>query len=351
MSLRDLGFDQWFEANIPAHLPEGCVYSRVAAVHRGGFSILDGRREIPAELSGRLSFQIDTPAELPCVGDWVAAQLYNDGEAAIIHGMFPRRTFLRRKTSGAGLAHQMIAANVDTAFLVQSCHYDFNIPRLERYLTVAADGHVEPVVVLTKTDLVGADELERKLAAVRAVAGGEPLAVSCVSGAGLAAFMERLRPGATHCLLGSSGVGKTTLLNHLLGQRAFETRNVSATGEGTHTTTRRQLLVLGMGGLVIDTPGMRELGLLDAGEGLAGGFDELAALAAQCRYADCLHQGEPGCAVRAAIAKGELAEERFANYLKLKRESEFNALSALDRRRRDKAFGRHVKAIKKLLRD
>jgi len=351
MTLRDLGFDQWFEANTPAQLPEGCAFSRIAAVHRGSFSILDGEREIPAELSGRLSFQIDTPAELPCVGDWVAAQHYNGGDAAIIHGVFPRRTFLRRKTPGAGRAHQMVAANVDTAFLVQSCHYDFNLQRLERYLTMAADGHVEPVVVLTKTDLVGAEELEWKLGSVRAVAGREPLAVSCVSGSGLGAFMERLRAGATHCLLGSSGVGKTTLLNRLLGQRAFETKTVSATGEGTHTTTRRQLLVLDAGALVIDTPGMRELGLLDAGEGLERGFDELAVLAARCRYADCLHQGEPGCAVRAAIAKGELSEERFANYLKLKRESEFNALSALDRRRKDKAFGRHVKAIKKVPRD
>jgi len=352
MTLEDLGFDQWFEAGMFDAIPEGCGLARVCAVNRGSCLVHDGAREVPAELSGRLCFQLDSPAALPCVGDWVAVQHYNDGAAAIIHQVLPRRTFLRRKAAGQGLEHQMIAANVNTAFLVQSCRFDFNPARLERYLVMVAEGRVEPVVVLTKTDLIGAEELEQKLAAVRARTGAVVVALSSVTGEGFAALYGLLSAGRTYCLLGSSGVGKTTLLNRLLGREAFETKDVSGTGEGTHTTTRRQLVILGQGAILIDSPGMRELGLMDAGEeGLAGGFDDVAALAANCRYADCQHRGEPGCAVRAAIKSGELAEERFASYSKLRKESEFNAMTALERRRKDKAFGRFVKEVKKRMRD
>ncbi|GAB6127406.1 ribosome small subunit-dependent GTPase A [Humidesulfovibrio idahonensis] len=347
-----MGFDQWFEAGMCDAIPEGCGLARVCAVNRGSCLVREGSREVPAELSGRLCFQLDSPAALPCVGDWVAVQLYNDGAAAIIHQVLPRRTFLRRKAAGPGQEHQMIAANVDTAFLVQSCRYDFNPARLERYLVMVAEGRVEPVVVLTKTDLIGAEELEQKLAAVRARTGAVVVALSSVTGEGFAALHELLCAGRTYCLLGSSGVGKTTLLNRLLGREAFETKGVSGTGEGTHTTTRRQLVLLGQGAILIDSPGMRELGLMDAGEeGLAGAFDDVSALAANCRYADCLHRGEPGCAVRAAIEGGELAEERLASYFKLRKESEFNAMTALEKRRKDKAFGRFVKEVKKRMRD
>jgi ribosome biogenesis GTPase len=252
----------------------------------------------------------------------VAAQFYDSGAAAIIHHVLPRRTLLRRRAPGGGAEFQMIAANVDTAFVVQSCQHDFNPARLERYLVMAADGRVEPVVVLTKTDLAGPEELERRLAAVRA-AGVRVLALSNVTGEGFAAFEQAVAPGKTCCLLGSSGVGKTTLLNRLLGRAVFETAAVSGTGEGTHTTTRRQLIVLDSGAILIDTPGMRELGLMAAGEGLDKGFGEFAALAAQCRYADCSHTREPGCAVRAASERGEVPAERYASYLKLRKESEF----------------------------
>jgi ribosome biogenesis GTPase len=241
----------------------------------------------------------------------------------------------------------MIAANIDTAFIVQSCHFDFNPHRLERYLVMAADGHVEPVVVLTKTDLISPDELEEKLAIIRCVTKARVLALSSLTGTGFEAFCQTLVPARTYCLLGSSGVGKTTLINRLIGQQAFDTKPVSATGEGTHSTSRRQLIVLGQGAMLIDTPGMRELGLVGAGDGLEMSFDEFVALSAHCRYADCRHEHEPGCAVLAALENGELSQDRYSSYIKLKKESAHYEMSYLDKRKKDKAFGRFIKSAKK----
>jgi len=351
MTLQELGFDSWFAAQAALLNTEGCALARVTAVDRGSCMVRDGLREVPAEISGRLSFGIDSPEDLPCVGDWTLVRHYNNGAAAIIDALLPRRTFLRRKAPGVGGGHQMIAANIDHACIVQSCHFDFNPSRLERYLVMAADGGVEPLVLLTKTDLVPEDEMQRKLEALHALTCGRVMPLSSVTGSGLAALRPLFVPGRTCCLLGSSGVGKTTLINRLMGRDVCGTQTVSGTGEGRHTTTRRHLFALPGGALLVDTPGMRELGIMGADEGIANGFEEIAALSARCRYGDCRHENEPGCAVREAINRGELAGERYAHYLKLRKESEFNALSSLDKRRRDKAFGRLVKGVKKGMRD
>jgi len=354
--LQAYGFDAWFAAHAPDMAMDGCGFARVCAVDRGAYRIRGEGGEVPAELAGRLAYHTDSPADLPCVGDWVTVQWHSDGTAGIIHRVFPRRTVLRRKTAGDGCAVQMIAANIDTAFVVQSCHYDFNPGRLERYLVMLADGGVEPVVVLTKTDLVTPDDLANLLAVVAAVTPARVIALSSVTGAGLDALRQALVPGRTYCLLGSSGVGKTTLLNQLTsGQAGAEglhghshaTRAVSATGEGTHTTTRRQLMMLDGGALVVDTPGMREVGTVAATDGVDAGFADIALLADHCRYADCRHEHEAGCAVRAAVDRGELAAAHYRNYLKLRKEAEFNEMSQLDRRRKDKAFGKMVKSVKK----
>ncbi|MCM0755437.1 ribosome small subunit-dependent GTPase A [Desulfovibrio aminophilus] len=347
MQLHDFGFDQWFEAHAAEYGMEGCGFARVTAVDRGSCLVRNASREIPAELSGRLAYDTESPADLPCVGDWVTARLYNDGTAAIIQRVFPRRTFLRRRSPGTIDGVQMIAANIDTAFIVQSCRVDFNPARLERYLVMAADGGVEPVIVLTKADLAAPEELEHILATVQALTPTRAIALSNVTGLGFDTLRQTLVPGRTCCLLGSSGVGKTTLINRLLGLEAFVTQAVSGTGEGVHTTTRRQLVVLGQGAMLVDTPGMRELGMTDAVDGIDAGFGEIAALAAQCRYADCTHEHEPGCAVRAAVRAGELAQDRYASYLKLRKESEFAALSTLGRRRKEKAFGKFIQSFKK----
>jgi ribosome biogenesis GTPase len=298
-------------------------------------------------MSGKLSYQSERAADLPCVGDWVTAQYYDNGRAAIIHQIFRRKTSLKRRAAGGSGEQQMIAANVDIAFIVQSGHFDFNPNRLERYLIMATDGQVEPIILLTKTDLLTREELEDRLAVIASVTSARIIALSSVTGAGMDELKGTLAPGKTCCLLGSSGVGKTTLVNRLLGLDAYATRTVSATGEGTHTTTRRQLIRLESGAMLIDTPGMRELGIAGTGDTIDTSFEEMTALASACRYADCTHRHEPGCAVRAAIERGELREERYANYLKLRKEAEFIEMSSLDKRRKDKAFGRLVKSVKK----
>ena len=348
MKLGDMGFDQWFQAHAGDLHQEGRSVARVSAVDRGSYLIRNQTGEVPAELAGKFYFQVESPVDLPCVGDWVTAQYHSNDTAAIIHEVFPRKTFLRRKSSGEKVEFQMIAANIDAAFLVQSCHFDFNPRRMDRYLVMAADGGVEPIVVLTKTDLIGPEELEQKVAAIRTGAVfARVIALSNITGVGFDEFRQVLAPGRTYCLLGSSGVGKTTLINRLIGENAFETKAVSGTGEGRHTTSRRQLIVLDQGAMLVDTPGMRELGLLGAGEGVEQGFQDVHRLSLDCRYPDCGHTQEPGCAVRAAVAGGVLSEDRYSSYMKLKKESEYHELSYLDKRKKDRAFGRFIKTAQK----
>jgi ribosome biogenesis GTPase len=351
MKLNDLGFDQWFEALAAEFRQEGCGFARISAVDRGSYLIKNESGEVPAELTGKLSYQIANSVDLPCVGDWVTAHYYNNDTEAIIHRAFPRKTFLRRKTAGENIDYQMIAANIDTAFIVQSCHFDFNPHRLDRYLVMATDGHVEPIVILTKTDLITQDELDQKLAIINSVTKSRVFALSNITGIGFDEFRQTLSPGRTYCLLGSSGVGKTTLINRLIGQEAYNTKAVSDTGEGTHTTSRRQLIVLSQGAMLIDTPGMRELGIIGASDGVNMSFEEFAVLSENCRYLNCSHEHEPGCAVRAAVKRGELSEDRYSSYIKLKKESEHYEMSYLDKRKKDKAFGKFIKTAKKQMKD
>jgi ribosome biogenesis GTPase len=322
--------------------------ARVVAVDRNRYLIRNEHGEIPAELTGRFVHSSVSATDLPCVGDWVCVRYKDEATGASIHDVLPRRSFIRRKAAGQHVDFQMLAANVDAAFVVQACHFDFNVRRLERYLVMIRDGQVEPIVLLTKTDLVGPDVLEQMIDRVRLTGlDATILCVSNVTGAGIDQVRELMVPGKTYCLLGSSGVGKTTITNRLLGDSQLETRDVSHTGEGRHTTTRRQLIVLENGSLLIDMPGMRELGMLGVDAGIDETFADIAELAKTCRFADCSHAREPGCAVRDAIERHELSDEHLQNFLKLRKESEFHDLSYVERRKKDKSFGRMVTSAMK----
>ena len=318
MQLVSLGWNQRFEASFAPFRERGLDPARVAREDRDRWTVLGGFGERPAGLAGRYRHGVQSRAELPAVGDWVAVQVGE--ERAVIHGLVPRAGAFTRKVAGETTEEQVVAANVDTVFLVAGLDHDFNPRRLERYVVATWESGAQPVLVLNKADL--GDRVEERLAEAVAAAPGVPaVAVSARDRTGLEGLAPWLEPGRTVALLGSSGVGKSTLANALLDEERQATHEVREDdSRGRHTTTRRELMALPGGALLIDTPGLRELQLWSGEESLTGAFPEVDALAAACRFRDCRHREEPGCAVRAAVASGALDEDRFASWVKLQRE-------------------------------
>jgi ribosome biogenesis GTPase len=314
--LESLGWNDHYAEAFAPYEEQGLVPARVAVQHRGGYVVLTEDGELEAEAARR---QVRS-GELAGVGDWVALRLLPEGQA-IVEAVLPRRTAFTRKETMDRTGEQIVAANVDTVFLVSALGHDLNLRRLERYLTAAWDSGAEPVIVLTKADLhPGA--VPEAVADVEAIAFGVPVhAVSNVTGEGLDALDRYLGPGRTVALLGSSGVGKSTLVNSLLGEERMATAAVREDDErGRHTTSHRELVPLPGGALLLDTPGMRELQLYADEEALDTAFADVAELAAECRFSDCTHEHEPGCAVQAALEDGRLAPERWESYRKLQAE-------------------------------
>jgi ribosome biogenesis GTPase len=326
MSLEEYGWNEEFSKRFETYRNQELSCGRVTLVHRGLFLLQTGEAEIEATTRGRQRHLAEVGGSLPVIGDWVAFQPASEGGRALIHSVLPRKTKLSRKVAGARTKEQVVAANVDTVFLVMGLDGNFSLRRVERLLVMAWESGAFPVIVLNKADVSSDSEARRR--DVEAVAPGVPvLVVSAIEQVGLDELRPFLREGQTVVLVGSSGVGKSTIINRLLGREAMPTREVRHKDDrGRHTTTHRQLFKLPDGGLLIDNPGIRELQMWSADEGLPSSFEDIYALADRCRFRDCSHHGEPGCAVREAVEEGALPEERLNNYRNLMKELQYLAV-------------------------
>jgi ribosome biogenesis GTPase len=327
------------------------IPGRVVQMHRDRYVVQTSEGEYEAEITGNMRFTASGMEDFPVVGDWVVLTPYEEG-FAIIHQILPRKSLLKRTAVGREGEVQVIAANIDTAFLVQSVDHNFNLNRLERYLTLVYESGIHPVVIITKTDLADVSrlkEIEESLSA--RLPEIQALYLSNVSGEGIENIKKLMEEGKTYCLLGSSGVGKSTLVNRLSGRELMETGHISgSTGKGRHVTSHRELFVLDNGALLIDNPGMREVGITNAAGGIEKTFDRIHELSSQCRYPDCTHISETGCAVILAVEGGEIEEAVYENYLKMEKERVHFEASAYEKRKKDKAFGKIMKNYKKDIR-
>jgi len=320
MQLEDLGWNPYFENyRVEKNYSRNNI-GRVVAEYKHLYKVYTENGEYVAEVTGKLRHQATNRAMFPAVGDWVVVQELVGEAKTLIHEVLPRQSKFSRKVAGAVIEEQIVASNVDTMFLVNALNHDFNVRRIERALILAWEGGAQPVIILSKGDLC--DDIASKISEVESVALGVPIhVITAVEEDGCTAVCEYIQPGKTIALVGSSGVGKSTLINRILGvelQRVNEVRE--GDDRGKHTTTHRQLLLIPEGGLIMDTPGMRELQLWDADEGVTSTFDDIDRLVTQCRFNDCNHNNEPGCAIRAALTTGELEQSRYNNFLKMNKE-------------------------------
>lgn len=321
VNMSDYGLSGRFVALAKEH--EELTAARIISQEKGLYRIVSPIGEQFAEVSGKLRYNALSPSDFPAVGDFVMIDSISPDDHAVIHTVLPRKSVFLRKAAGTCNEEQVVAANIDTVFICMSLNNDFNIRRLERYLSVAWDSGASPVIVLTKSDLC--DDIDRYLFEIESVAfGTDVIVTSAIEEDGLEKLLPHITAGKTVALMGSSGVGKSTLINCLLGEDRLDTNGLRNDDKGRHTTTRRELFLLKNGGMVMDTPGMRELGLWDAENGLSKSFSDIEELASMCRFHDCTHTTEPHCAVRAAIERGELPEDRLRSYLKLKAETSFS---------------------------
>jgi ribosome biogenesis GTPase len=352
--IRSYGWSDALQRDFQSFADQGLTPARVIIQRRGAYQIVGDAGEAEARITGRLAHEA-TEGGYPVTGDWVAAELDPSGGLAMIHAVLPRASVFTRRAAGESGAIQVVAANIDVAFVTASLNADLNPRRLERYLAMAHESGARPVIVLTKADVC--DDVAALVAEVTAAAAGvRVLAISSRTGQGLEALRAEMTPGTTAVLLGSSGVGKSTLVNALAGREKMATREIREDdARGRHTTTHRELVLLPSGALILDTPGMRELGLADAEAGLAAAFadfqGEVDGLAEDCRFRDCAHGAEPGCAVRAALEDGRLDRDRWESFGKLRRELAHEARKEDPRARSQarKVFISRTKGVRAIL--
>ncbi len=348
-NLEKIGFDKWLLERVTPESLEQFDIARVVAVHKDSYTISNGEVDVLAELVGKLIFSASSPVDYPAVGDWVLANFYDENTFAIIHEVLSRKSLLKRKTPGKKVDFQLIAANIDVAFIVQSLNENFNLRRLERYLVMVNEGKIQPIVLLSKSDLLDNEDITNIIDEIQKIMPDlQVVPFSNENESGLDNLKGIMQSGLTYCLLGSSGVGKTTLINNLIGESIYKTKTVSKKeSKGRHATTHRQLIKLDSGAMIVDTPGMRELGNFSVATGLDETFSEIITLSEKCHFSDCTHAGEKGCAVLSAVEKGQLSAERYQNYLKMTKESTYNEMSYLEKRKKDKQFGKLIKTVMK----
>jgi ribosome biogenesis GTPase / thiamine phosphate phosphatase len=344
MKSEDLGYNDKFEKFRVDNNLTDFETGRIIAEHKERYIVKTVKGEFEAEITGNMRFTAKNREDFPAVGDWVALSTY-DSDFAIIHKILPRFSIIKRQAVGQYGEIQVIAANIDYAFLVQAVDRDFNINRLERYLTICNALKVSPIIVLSKTDLITEDQISEILENLNARINNVPvITISNETQDGYEAIKATIEKGKTYCMLGSSGVGKSTLLNNLSGKTLMRTDTISQiTNRGRHVTSHRELVVLENGGILVDNPGMREVGIVDSAGGLEITFDKIIGISQKCKFKDCTHTKETGCSVLDAVKNREIDEASYENYLKMEREKAHFESTVAERRKKEKVFGKIVK--------
>lgn len=348
MKLKDLGYNDKLRKFSVENKLSDFEIGRVIAEHKERYIVKTENGEYEAEITGNLRFTAKSRIDFPAVGDWVALTTY-DAAFSVIHKILPRQSMITRQAVGQFGEIQIKATNIDYAFLIQAVDRDFNINRLERYLTICYSAKVKPIIVLTKTDLIDQQKIAEITDSIKQrIKDVAVFAISNETQDGYEALKMNIEKGKTYCMLGSSGVGKSTLLNNLSGKTLMRTDSISvSTNKGRHITSHRELIVLESGGILVDNPGMREVGIADTSSGLETTFDRIIRLSQNCKFKDCTHTKEVGCSVIEAVENGEIDKKSYENYLKMERENAHFESTIEEKRKKDKEFGKVIKNYKK----
>lgn len=348
LKLEDLGYNIQLEKFRVEQKLDDLEIGRVIAEHKERYIVKTLNAEFEAEITGNMRFTSNNREDFPAVGDWVALSAF-DTHFAIIHKIFPRFSMIKREAVGQFGGIQIIATNIDYAFIVQAVDRDFNINRIERYLTICNASNVHPIILLNKIDLISDLALEKLISSIQKRVQHIPIiAISNETSKGIGTVKKSILKGKSYCLLGSSGVGKSTLLNNLSGKELMKTASISThTNKGRHITSHRELIIVENGGIIIDNPGMREVGIADSTHGLDMTFETIINLSAHCKFKDCTHTTETGCAVIIAVENGEIERQAYENYLKMEREKAHFESTVAEKRKKDKDFGKMLKNYKK----